>query len=101
MLLNSGLRISEALGLKVADVRIQDGAVKSVRVIGQGNRERVVPLPEAFGALVGFWLKGSTYSLKSPKASPPGAHAARAGLRGLKDKAHLAKTITPHSLCHT
>jgi site-specific recombinase XerD len=27
-----------------------------VRVIGKGNRERLVPLPEAFGQVFGFWL---------------------------------------------
>ena len=46
LLLNSGLRISKALSLKVADVRRVDGAAKSVRVISKGNQERLVPLPE-------------------------------------------------------
>ena len=38
-------------------MRRVEGTAKSVRVIGKGNRERIVPLPEAFGALFGFWLK--------------------------------------------
>ena len=42
----SGLRISEALGLKTSDVRVVDGVAKSVRVIGKGDKERQVPLPE-------------------------------------------------------
>ena len=33
------------------------GTAKSVRVIGKGDKERLVPLPEAFGAVFGFWLK--------------------------------------------
>ena len=33
------------------------GAAKSVRVIGKGDKERLVPLPAAFGAVFGFWLK--------------------------------------------
>ena len=37
LLLNSGLRISEALALKATDVRILDGLAKSVRVIRQGR----------------------------------------------------------------
>jgi integrase/recombinase XerD len=41
----------------VADVRRVEGTAKSVRVIGKGNKERLVPLPEAFGAVFGFWLK--------------------------------------------
>ncbi len=45
----SGLRISEALSLKVSDIRVVDGVAKSVRVIGKGDKERQVPLPESFG----------------------------------------------------
>jgi integrase/recombinase XerD len=29
---------------------------KSLRVIGKGNKERLVPLPEAFGQVFGFWF---------------------------------------------
>ena len=47
----------EALGLKVADVRWVEGTAKSVRVIGKGDKERLVPLPETFGQVFGFWLK--------------------------------------------
>ncbi|MBK8755063.1 MAG: tyrosine-type recombinase/integrase [Candidatus Competibacteraceae bacterium] len=55
--LNSGLRISEAIGLKVIDVRLVEGAATSVRVIGKGDKERLVLLPEAFGAVFRFWLE--------------------------------------------
>ena len=57
LLLNSGLRISEALALKASDVRLVEGTAKSVRVIGKGDKERLVPLPEKFGQVFGFWLK--------------------------------------------
>jgi integrase/recombinase XerD len=38
-------------------VRLVDGTARSVRVIGKGDQERLVPLPEAFGQVFGFWLK--------------------------------------------
>ncbi|MFO7639694.1 MAG: tyrosine-type recombinase/integrase [Candidatus Competibacteraceae bacterium] len=76
LLLNSGLRISEALGLKVSDVRLVDGTAKSVRVIGKGDKERLVPLPAS-------------------------AQAARAYLRGMLRKAGIDKKISPHKLRHT
>ena len=105
LLLNSGLRISEALGLKVQDVRLQDGAARSVRVIGKGNRERIVPLLEAFGAVFGFWLKdrprGEFAFAQHPGGPPPTPQAARAYLRRLRQRANLAKPITPHKLRHT
>jgi integrase/recombinase XerD len=37
LMLNSGLRISEALHLKVSDVRLVDGTAKSVRVDREGQ----------------------------------------------------------------
>ena len=105
LLLNSGLRISEALGLKVADVRLVDGTAKSVRVIGKGNKERIVPLPEAFGAVFGFWLKdqprGEFVFAKTPGQKPVSSQAVRAYLRGMLQKAGIEKRISPHKLRHT
>ncbi len=45
---NSGLRISEALAVKVQDVRLDNMLARTVRVIGKGDKERLVPLPVAF-----------------------------------------------------
>ena len=104
LLLNSGLRISEALSLKAADVRILDGTAKSVRVIGKGDKERLVPLPGAFGAVFGFWLKDrnrgeSVFAKKDGKPVSP--QATRIYLRGMLQKAGIEKKISPHKLRHT
>lgn len=105
LLLHSGLRISEALPLKVTDVRIVNGVAKSLRVVGKGNKERLVPLPESFGAVFGFWLKdrpkGEWVFAKAAGQSPMSAQAARAYLRGLLKTAGIDKKITPHKLRHT
>jgi integrase/recombinase XerD len=105
LLLNSGLRISEALGLKVADVRLVDGTARSVRVIGKGDQERLVPLPEAFGQVFGFWLKdqprGEFAFARAAGQKPVSSQAARADLRGMLKKAGIDKKISPHKLRHT
>ncbi len=105
LLLNSGLRISEALGLKVSDVRLVDGTAKSVRVIGKGDKERLAPLPEAFGQVFGFWLKdqprGEFVFARAPGQKPVSSQAARAYLRGMLQKAGIDKKISPHKLRHT
>jgi integrase/recombinase XerD len=54
---DNGLWTREGLGLKASDVRLVAGTAKSVRVIGKGNQERLVPLPEAFGAVFGVWQR--------------------------------------------
>ena len=105
LLLNSGLRISEALCLKTADVRILDGLAKSVRVIGKGDKERLVPLPAAFGAVFGFWLKDRPRTefvfARATGQKAVSAQAAGAYLRLMLKKAGIEKKISPHKLRHT
>jgi integrase/recombinase XerD len=72
--LRNGRRSSEALQVRIRDVRVVNGVAKSVRVIGKGNRERLVPLPEAFGQVFGFWL--------NDKGKEDFVFAKESGLRG-------------------
>jgi integrase/recombinase XerD len=105
LILNAGLRITEALQVRVRDVRVVDGIARSVRVIGKGNRERLVPLPKDFGQMFGFWLsdrpKDDFVFAKEPGSKAPGPHAVRGYLRRLLDRASLDKKVTPHKLRHT
>ena len=101
---DNGLWTHKTFGLKVADVRLVAGTAKSIRVIGKGNKERLVPLPEAFGAVFGFWLKdrarGEFVFARAAGQKPVSAQAARAYLRGMLQKAGIDKKISPHKLCH-
>jgi len=101
----TGLRISEALGLKVSDIRVTDGVAKSVRVIGKGNKERLVPVPESFGRVLAVSIadkyRDEYLFAKKPGGKPVGQHAARAYLKKLIDKAGIEKKVTPHKLRHT
>lgn len=102
---NAGLRIGEALALTVRDVRLSGTLAKSVRVVGKGDKERVVPLPAAFGAVLGAWVtplpKDAFVFAKAPGQGPPTAHAVRLHLRRLVDAAGIDKRVTPHKLRHT
>ncbi len=53
LLYGAGLRISELVGLRLADV---DVAGRSVRVVGKGNKERVVPFHDLCAAALTRWL---------------------------------------------
>lgn len=46
----TGLRVSELVGLTMSDVSLRQGVV---RVIGKGNKERLVPLGEE----AVYWLE--------------------------------------------
>ncbi len=47
LLYETGLRVGEALGLRVADVSLNDVVGGYLRILGKGDRERVVPLIDA------------------------------------------------------
>jgi hypothetical protein len=70
-----------------------------VRVIGQGDKERIVPLPAAFGQVFGFWLKdpprGEFVFAKAAGQKPVSSQAARAYLRGMVQKAGIKKRLVP------
>lgn len=80
------------------DVRILDGMVNSVRVIGNGNKERLVPLPEGFGQVFGYWLsdkpKDDFVFAKEQGGKAPGAHAVRAYPR--RRMVGIDRKVTPH-----
>jgi len=80
-----------------------DRPAKPVRVIGQGNQERLAPLPEAFGAVFGFWLKDPLRGeyLFAPGQKPVSAPAARADRRGMLKQAGIDKKISPHQPHYT
>jgi integrase/recombinase XerD len=101
----SGLRISEALGLKVQNVLVVDGMAMNVRVIGKGNKERIVPLPDSFRRVFAMALVGKAAEdyvfAKKTGGKPPQPQTARLYLNKLIEKAGIKKKVTPHKLRHT
>jgi integrase/recombinase XerD len=62
----TGLRVSELIELSVLSVALNDGIV---RVIGKGNKERLVPLGEEARAWITRWLQGGRARLLGARAS--------------------------------
>ena len=63
-----------------------------------------MPLPGAFGAVFGFWLKDRNRTepvFAKADGQPLSPQAARAYLRGMLQKAGIEKKISPHKLRHT
>ncbi|MEO7327143.1 MAG: tyrosine recombinase XerC [Minicystis sp.] len=118
-LYGSGLRVSELCGLNLQDIELarkSDGAAEmgAVRVIGKGNKERVVPLgSQAVGALVRYLARRS--ELRDPKtqAQDPKAlflshRGKRLGVRRVQALVHAygalgagRADLHPHALRHT
>ncbi len=92
LLYGSGLRISEALGLKRRDVPLP-GAGDVLVVNGKGNKARMVPVLQNVLALVQDYVAICPHPL--PPHGPIFVGARGGPLRGLPDSA------TPHALRHS
>lgn len=104
LLYGSGLRISEALGLRRKDANGQD----ALTVLGKGNKTRMVPvLPQVTKAIAGY-IKLCPYDLppdgplfvgaRGGPLSPRIVQLAMARLRGALG---LPDSATPHALRHS
>ena len=110
LLYGSGLRLSEALGLDLSDV---DWSARTLRVIGKGDKERIVPLSaHAKVALLAMLRdrRGTTSqsggSADEPVFQNPSGRrlsprtVQRAALAALKDIAQTTG-VSPHALRHS
>ena len=108
--IQTGLRLSEILGLNCGDVSLNTGA--HVRCEGKGRKERCVPLTKATVAVLRVWLRERQGGLDEPlfptragrRLSPDAIerrvtiHAAAATQRA---PSLVGKHLTPHVLRHT
>ncbi|HEX2089866.1 MAG TPA: site-specific tyrosine recombinase XerD [Actinomycetota bacterium] len=107
-LYGAGLRISELIGLDVDDVDLEEG---SVRVLGKGSKERVVPLGKYALAAVSSYLTRVRPMLAGSQSGPAlflnqrGGRLTRQGvtkiLKAAADRAGVTKRVTPHSFRHS
>jgi integrase/recombinase XerD len=62
----TGLRVSELVGLRTVEVGLVDGVI---RVIGKGDKERLVPLGEEARGWIERWLRDGRPALLAGRAS--------------------------------
>ncbi len=96
-----GLRIGDVLALTVHSI---DGKQRIVRVIGKGNKERILPLPETlYIALRRFWATHRHPHWLFPNrygTGPLGESSLRIAFNMARDSLGINNRITPHSLRH-
>jgi integrase/recombinase XerC len=104
LLYGCGLRISEALGLRRADI----GARDALTVMGKGRKERMVPLiPQveklisAYVALCPFDLPEAGPLFVGAKGGPLSPRLVQLAMARLRGALGLPETATPHALRHS
>lgn len=103
LLYGCGLRISEALSLRVKDI-----ATDVIKVKGKGNKERMVPILLNVIKLIQQYLDHCPYVLKNEdlifigkqgKPMDPGVFQRQ--IRALRRLLNLPETTTPHAFRHS
>ena len=61
----TGIRISEAVGLELGDLDLEDGVV---RVLGKGDKERIVPIGRSARRVVGAYLGDGRLALRNARS---------------------------------
>jgi integrase/recombinase XerC len=110
----SGLRVSELCGLDLGDVEAGSTGLGSVRVLGKGSKERVVPLGSAAAAAVRAYLErrdelsDPRTGALDPRALFVSRRGTRLGVRRVQTLVHRygalgasRADLHPHALRHT
>ena len=107
LLYSSGIRVSELAGLTLEDLDLHGG---ELRVLGKGNKERLVPIGEVACDYLALYLEGSR-----PRLAPADQRTLFVSVRGRRfqatnlvalvreygRRAGIHKHVTPHALRHT
>jgi integrase/recombinase XerD len=119
LLYGTGARVSEAVGLNLGDVAaaVESHEVPLVRVLGKGDKERVVPLGRLARAALADWLSGQGRPLLVPKRwrrrsdaeavflNARGGRLSRVGAFGVVKRyaarVGLEEKVSPHVLRHS
>ena len=104
-----GLRVSELVTLRLSNLFFDDGFIK---VVGKGNKERLIPIGETAMKMVNLYVEGKRKELKIKKGEEDyvflnrrGAHLTREMVFMLVKKwvaaAGIEKTVSPHTFRHS
>ncbi len=114
VLYGAGLRISELVGLSLADLDVEAG---TLRAFGKGSKERVVPIGRCAERALRAWLSPRGRDRLAPRRwarrgdaeavflNARGGRLTRQGAWGIVrrygDRAGLGESLTPHVLRHS
>jgi len=104
LLYGAGLRIAEALSLKVEDAPKKD----SIRVTGKGNKQRMVPILPVVRQAIDAYLEACPLRMEpeSPlfrgaRGGPLRARIVQRQMQQMRALLGLPETATPHALRHS
>jgi integrase/recombinase XerD len=104
-----GLRVSELCDLKISQIFYEEGFI---RVIGKGNKERLIPFAESVKKELGFYFDAMRNHMEIARGHEDFVFLNRRGkqltrvmiftiIKDLAEKAGIKKNISPHTFRHS
>lgn len=105
LLLHTGLRVSEAANLRLADLLLSERKAALTVQAGKGGKQRQVPINSEARRLLEEWLSvrpevGSEMLFIGQRGEPMQVRSVQLGVARVADLAGLQE-VTPHTLRHT
>jgi site-specific recombinase XerD len=107
LLYGSGLRISEVCGLRYADLDLTNFNGPHARILGKGNKTRLVPLSRSFLLSLAEYLRKrgkpspGEAVFKGTREGPMSPRVFQRNLKGYLAIAGIGPEFTPHKLRHS
>lgn len=109
ILYSCGLRVSEVCSLKLSDLFLDEGFI---RVIGKGDKQRIVPISPRAVAELGYWFDARRDICVKPEdedyvfvSARRGRHLSRItvfhNIKQYVAAAEIGKEVSPHTFRHT
>ena len=109
VLYGCGLRVTELIGLRISDL---NAAQEYIKVVGKGNKERIIPIGETALKYIDMYLSQIRVHLSIKKGNEDYIFLNRLGTRlsrimifkmikSLADTIGLDKSISPHTFRHS
>ena len=109
VLYGCGLRVTELVMLKISNLYLDDEFIK---ILGKGNKERLVPIGEQASKMLTIWLKEVRVHLNIKKGQEDFVFLSKRGsalsrvmvfmiIKSLAEKIGLKKSISPHTFRHS
>lgn len=109
VLYSCGLRVTELVTLKISNLYLEDDFI---RILGKGNKERLVPIGGQASKLLKIWLEELRVHLDVKKGQEDYVFLSKRGsalsrvmvfmiIKNLAEKIGLKKSISPHTFRHS
>ncbi len=103
LLYSSGLRVSELISVKRKDIDYEN---RTIRVVGKGNKERIVLFGEKASQAIGLYMhskriKDSPYIFTSTTGKPITRRAVWSMIKKVFEQMSMLYGIHPHTLRHS